>query len=42
VPEPLAQWIETHVDPASRLRSGLLFPNPRTGQMWAHKALQSI
>jgi len=42
VPEPLVEWIEKHVDPAGRLRSALLFPNPRTGSMWAHKAMQSV
>lgn len=41
VPAPLAQWIEAHTDPAPHLRGALLFPNPRTGQMWAHKALQA-
>ena len=36
----LAEWIDEHVDPRSRLQSALLFPNPATGTMWGHEALR--
>ena len=41
VSDGLRVWIEAHVDPADRLQQRPLFPNPRTGGPWAHKALQS-
>ena len=31
-----------YVDRAGRLTGALLFPNPRTGRMWAHKALHRV
>jgi len=42
VSEELADWIERHVDPAGRLSAAPLFPNPRTGRMWPHKALARV
>ena len=42
VSEELADWIARHVDPTGRFTAALLFPNPRTGQMWPHKALQRV
>ncbi len=38
----LATWIKRHVDRSGRLRQSPLFPNPRTGKPWAHKALQRV
>ena len=40
--EELAAWIERRVDPALRFSAAPLFPNPRTGRMWPHKALQRV
>jgi len=40
VSEELAAWIEERIDPARRFSATPLFPNPRTGRMWPHKALQ--
>ena len=42
VSEELREWIERRLDPADRLRQAPLFPNPRTGRPWAHKALQRV
>ncbi len=42
VSEELADWIARHVDPAGRFSQAPLFPNPRTGRMWPHKALQRV
>jgi len=42
VSEELAEWIERHVDPAGRFSAAPLFPNPRTGRMWPHKALGRV
>ena len=42
VSEELADWIERHMDPADRFSRAPLFPNPRTGRMWPHKALQRV
>jgi len=42
VSEELAEWIGRYVDPAGRLAAAPLFPNPRTGRMWPHKALQRV
>jgi integrase/recombinase XerC len=42
VSEELADWIKCHVDRAGRLTGAPLFPNPRTGRMWAHKAVQRV
>jgi integrase len=42
VSEELADWIARHVDPSGRLRREPLFPNPRTGKIWPHKALQRV
>ena len=42
MPEVLQEWIERNVNPAGRLSRQPLFPNPRTGRPWAHKALQRI
>ena len=42
MPEVLQEWIERNVDPTGRLSRQPLFPNPRTGRPWAHKALQRI
>ncbi len=39
VSEDLLDWIERHVDRRARLRREPLFPNPRTGGPWSHKAL---
>jgi integrase len=39
VSEPLRDWIERHAAATGRLRSAPLFPNPRTGRIWPHKAL---
>ena len=40
--QPLRDWIETHVDPKARLKREPLFVNPRSGNPWAHKALQDV
>jgi len=42
VGEELAAWIEARIDPALRFSATPLFPNPRTGRMWPHKALQRV
>lgn len=42
VSQELADWIERHVDPAGRFSRKPLFPNPRTGRIWPHKALQRV
>jgi len=42
VSEELAEWIDRHVDPAGRFSAAPLFPNPRTGRMWPHKALGRV
>jgi integrase len=42
MPEVLQAWIGQHVDRSGRLSRQPLFPNPRTGRPWAHKALQRI
>ena len=42
VSEELREWIERRLDPADRLRQAPLFPNPRTGGIWAHKALARV
>ena len=42
VSEALQDWIERHREPAARLRREPLFPNPRTGRIWPHKALQRV
>ncbi len=43
VSEELRDWIERHVDQSGRLRRrSPLFPNPRTGQPWPHKALARV
>ena len=42
VSEELRDWIEKHVDASGRLRAAPLFPNPRTGRIWPHKALQRV
>jgi integrase len=42
VSEELADWIERRVDRAGRLTGAPLFPNPRTGRVWAHKSLQRV
>ena len=36
------EWIERNVDRSSRLMSAPLFVNPRSGNRYAHKALQRI
>src|SRR4030095_10332740 len=41
VSDGLHPWIENYVAPADRLQQRPLFPNPRTGKPWAHKALQA-
>jgi len=40
VGEVVADWIERHIDPKSRLRGDPLFVNPRTGRRWSHWALR--
>ncbi len=40
--EALQRWLAAYVDPRDRLRQRPLFPNPRTGRMWAHKSLQRV
>jgi integrase len=40
VSEELGSWIERHLEPAARLQRRPLIPNPRTGGIWPHKALQ--
>jgi len=42
VSEELADWIARHVDPTGRFSAAPLFPNPRTGRMWPHKALGRV
>jgi integrase len=42
VSDGLRAWIEAHVDAADRLQRRPLFPNPRTGRPWPHKALQRV
>ncbi len=42
VSQELQNWIERHVEPAARLQRRPLFPNPRTGGVWPHKALQRV
>jgi hypothetical protein len=42
VSEALQEWIERHVRPDARLTRSPLFPNPRSGQPWAHKALARV
>jgi len=42
VSEELRAWIEARMKPEDRLRQRSLFPNPRTGQPWPHKALQRV
>jgi integrase len=39
VSEEMRSWIERHVDRTGRLQRAPLFPNPRTGDRWPHKAL---
>jgi len=42
VSEDLRGWIERHVDRTGRLQRAPLFPNPRTGNRWPHKALYRV
>lgn len=42
VSQELAEWIERLIDPAGRFSRKPLFPNPRTGRMRPHKALQRV
>jgi len=42
VSEELPEWIEQHVDRTGRLQRAPLFPNPRTGDRWPHKALYRV
>ncbi len=38
----LRDWIERHMEPSGRLTRRPLLPNPRTGGIWQHKALQRV
>ena len=42
VSEEVQTWIERHVDRTGRLQRAPLFPNPRTGNRWPHKALYEV
>jgi len=42
VDSELAEWTLRHGDPQDRFRRAPLFVNPRTGGIWAHKALARV
>jgi integrase len=43
VSDELAEWIERHVPDAARFQKGVpLFPNPRTGNAYARKSIQTL
>lgn len=39
IPDAIAEWVASNVDPAGRLRGEPLFVNPNTGRRWSHWAL---